>query len=247
MVRGAHPPPAMQVVHLLVNHDCPFSRPVKQVENVRVTHLCHRGAEAILELHAPDAKSLGRLLDEYRAIDGEVIYEERDRTAALVRFDACACCRSGRVIPTIEGLGYLYLPPSAYGADGESYEFLAEETRLDPHLRERLPDGVTVERAGTQPLRSLEFEGGFLVPVGVLFEGLTDRQRLALVSAILRGYYRIPRKVTTEELALSLSISRPAYEALLRKAENKLIAALFPYLTLGSAVGSTNEAAGSPP
>jgi predicted DNA binding protein len=95
----------------------------------------------------------------------------------------------------------------------------------------RLPPEVRVVRAGTKPLTALEFEGGFLVPVGVLFRELTERQRTALVAAIGRGYYRIPRSVRTEELAESFGISRPAFEALLRKAENKLIAAVFPYLT----------------
>ncbi|MGI0068240.1 MAG: hypothetical protein ACREB9_07525 [Thermoplasmata archaeon] len=33
-------------------------------------------------------------------------------------------------------------------------------------------------------------------------------------------------------MARGFGISRPAFEALLRKAENKLVAALFPYLTV---------------
>jgi predicted DNA binding protein len=222
----------VQIVNLVVNHECPFSRPVASAADARVTHLCHRGKEAILEAHARDPGVLTRLVSEYRRIGGEVLYEEDDRSAALVRFTVCACCGSGKVIPTIEGLGHLYLPPSGYSAEGESYQFLAQEQRLESHLLDRLPTGVKVLRVGTKPMTSLEFEGGFLVPVGALFRGLTDRQRQAIVIAILRGYYRIPHAVTTEELARSLGISRPAFDALLRKAENKLAAALFPYLTV---------------
>lgn len=225
----------MQVVRLLVAHDCPFSGPVARAGHARVTHLCHRGKEAILEVHADEAEELETLVREYRAIGGEVLYEDRERTAALIRFEKCACCLSGRVIPTIEAQGYLYLPPSGYSAEGETYQFLVPEERLDSHLLERLPESVRVVRTGTQPLTSLEFEGGFLVPVAVLLRDLTDRQRRAIVTAILRGYYRIPRRVKTEELARSFGISRPAFEALLRKAENKLVAALFPYLTVPGA------------
>lgn len=221
----------MQVVNLLVRHDCPFARPVLAGEGVRVTHLCHRGREAILEVHAPGREEVASALAAYRTIGGEVLYEEAEGAAALVRFDRCACCGSGRVIPSIESHGYLYLPPSRYTPDGESYQFLVEGERLDPAVLTRLPADVRVVQAGTKPLTSLEFEGGFLVPAGVLFRELTERQRAALSSAILRGYYRIPRTVRTEELARSFGISRPAYEALLRKAENKLIAAVFPYLT----------------
>jgi predicted DNA binding protein len=222
----------VQIVNLMVNHDCPFSRPVARAANARVTHLCHRGKEAVLEVHAPDPEDLTRLVTEYDRIGGEVLYQERDRSAALVQFPVCACCGSGRVIPTIEGMGHLYLPPSGYSAEGESYQFLAQEQRLESHLLDQLPPGVNVVRVGTKPLTSLEFEGGFLVPVGVLFRGLTERQRQALLTGILRGYYRIPRAVTTGELARSFGISRPAFDALLRKAENKLASALFPYLTV---------------
>ncbi|HLY76858.1 MAG TPA: helix-turn-helix domain-containing protein [Thermoplasmata archaeon] len=222
----------MQIVNLKVTHECPFSRPVAGSAHARVTHLCHRGKEAVLEAHTSEPEVMNRLISEYAQVGGEVLYEEQDRSAALIRFPVCACCRSGKVIPTIEGVGHLYLPPSAYSADGESYQFLAQEQRLESHLLERLPRGVKVVRVGTKPLTSLEFEGGFLVPVGVLFRGLTDRQRQAILTGMLRGYYRIPHAVTTEELARSLGISRPAFDALLRKAENKLAAALFPYLAV---------------
>jgi predicted DNA binding protein len=222
----------VQIVNLLVHHECPFSRPVEATEGVRVTHLCHRGKETMLEVHAREPEVLTRLVSEYERIGGEVLYQEPDRSAALVRFAHCACCGSGKVIPIIEGLGHLYLPPSGYAAEGESYQFLAQEKRLESYLPDRLPPGVMVARVGTKPLTSLDFEGGFLVPVGVLFRGLTDRQREAVVAAILRGYYRIPHAVTTEELARGFGISRPAFDGLLRKAENKLAAALFPYLTV---------------
>lgn len=222
----------MQVTRLLVEHDCPFSRPVARAGGTRVTHLCHRGEEAILEVHAEASDELAALLEGYQGIGGEVLYHDPEGPAALVRFDQCACCRSGRVIPTIEDQGHLYLPPSSYSSEGETYQFLVPEERLDSHLLEKLPSSVHVVRTGTEPLTSLGFEGSFLVPVSILLRDLTDRQRRAIVTAILRGYYRIPRRVKTEELARSFAISRPAFEALLRKAENKLVAALFPYLTL---------------
>ena len=70
------------------------------------------------------------------------------------------------------------------------------------------------------------------MPVGVLFAGLTNRQRQAIVLGILQGYFRIPRGVRGEQLARRLGISRPAFDTLLRKAENRLVAALLPYLTV---------------
>jgi predicted DNA binding protein len=52
--------------------------------------------------------------------------------------------------------------------------------------------------------------------------GLTDRQREALVLAVERGYYDIPRTCTTVELAEELGISDQAVTERLRRAINTL-------------------------
>jgi predicted DNA binding protein len=224
----------VQLVRLLVRHDCPFYRPVGAVAGLRVTHLCHRGREAILEAHGPSVDGLATLLAAYAEIDGEVLLKDDENPSALVRFDRCECCRRGRVIPTVEGAGNLYLPPSSYGPDGETYQFLAAEGTLDAKAVASLPKEVEVVRVGTRPLETLGFEESFLVPAGSLFRALTARQSAAIVAAFARGYYQIPRATSTEELASGFGISREAFDALLRKAERKLLAAVFPYLA-GSA------------
>ncbi len=170
------------------------------------------------------------MLSSYSRNGGEVLHEDENRAIALVRFPTCACCRSGGVIPAVEGAGYLYLPPCRYSAEGERYQFLVLERRLASSILSRLRPGVEVVRVRTVTLNFLEMENNYLVPVAMFSALLSDRQRLAIVTGILRGYYRIPRGVTTEELARELRISRPAYEALLRKAENKVIGTLLPYL-----------------
>lgn len=237
----------MQVISVRLTHDCPYSTPVAQAPRARVTHLCHRGTEALLEIHDPDPASFERLLATYRRENGTVLFEEADRSAALLRFPTCACCRRGRVIPTIEADGYLYLPPSRYTRRGEEYQFLTMSARADPRAVRRLPAEVNVLQIGTSPMTSLGFEQGFLVPVGTLFRGLTPRQRQAIVTAVVRGYYRIPRPVTTSELARTLEVSRPAFESLLRKAENRIVAGLFPYLTVPGLMGAASEPAPSVP
>jgi predicted DNA binding protein len=236
----------MQIVNLQIRHNCPFSEPLARAVRARITHLCHRGDEAMLEVHASDPAVVAHLVEGYSRLGGETLYEEPDRSAVLLRFPTCACCRSGRVIPTLEDLGHLYLPPTSYTPDGEHYQFLVQGDRLEPRISERLPRGVTLAGVGTRPVTSLEFEDGFLVPVGTFFRELTDRQSQALVTAILHGYYRIPRAVATEQLARTFGISRPAFDSLLRKAESKLATALFPYLTARGSRPSRTPASGEP-
>ena len=226
----------MQVLRLVIQHSCPLSDPVSSSRSARVSHLCHRGGEVILELRDSSPAELDSIAETYRGSGGIVELRSEDQESALVRFASCACCRSAKVISTMEASGYLFLPPSIYRpGGGEVYQFLGRGERIDPSVLTRLPLGVKVVQTGVLPLSSPEFEGGFLVPVGGLFQGVTARQRTAMVTAIRRGYYRIPRPVTTAELAHDLGVSREAFEALLRKAENKLLTALFPYLVLPEA------------
>ncbi len=68
--------------------------------------------------------------------------------------------------------------------------------------------------------------------VNSLFSDLTEKQLNAIVRAQRYGYYTSPRQVKTESIAQSLGLSRSTYEEHLRKAENRIMAALMPYLEL---------------
>ncbi|NHN60804.1 MULTISPECIES: helix-turn-helix domain-containing protein [Halorussus] len=59
---------------------------------------------------------------------------------------------------------------------------------------------------------------------------LSPRQREALATATDLGYYRIPRDVTTADVAAELGIERRTLEEHLRRAENKLVRALIDHL-----------------
>lgn len=64
------------------------------------------------------------------------------------------------------------------------------------------------------------------------FTGLTEKQMEALCKAYDYGYYSSPRGITTESIATSLGVSRSTYEEHLRKAENRIIESIIPYLKL---------------
>ncbi len=54
--------------------------------------------------------------------------------------------------------------------------------------------------------------------------GLTDKQRKVLITAFDLGYYSLPRKVSTEQLAKRLGLHKSALQVHRRKAEMRLIA-----------------------
>ena len=52
---------------------------------------------------------------------------------------------------------------------------------------------------------------------------LTDKQRRVLVAAYRLGYYDVPRRITSEELARKLDLVKSTLSAHVRKAERRLL------------------------
>jgi len=71
---------------------------------------------------------------------------------------------------------------------------------------------------------------------------LTPRQAQALTAAIGTGYYESPRRVTTEEAAQTLQISRSTFEEHLRAAESHVVKALAPLVRLKGGPGEAADA-----
>jgi len=68
--------------------------------------------------------------------------------------------------------------------------------------------------------------------VNSLFAEMTQKQVDALLKAHRHGYYTSPRQITTENIAHAVGVARSTYEEHLRKAENRIMEALVPYLQL---------------
>ncbi len=69
-----------------------------------------------------------------------------------------------------------------------------------------------------------------MVSVGQLLPTLSDRQASVLHAAHRMGYYEIPRRITTAEIADEFDIDRRTAEEHLRRAENKLVNALVQHI-----------------
>ncbi|MCI4335948.1 MAG: helix-turn-helix domain-containing protein [Thermoplasmata archaeon] len=90
-------------------------------------------------------------------------------------------------------------------------------------------------RGPTELIKKREMPFGILSAspwIEGLFRELTPRQVEAVLAAHRRGYYASPRKITTERIAKSMGRSSSTFEEHRRKAENRIIDALAPYLEL---------------
>lgn len=125
----------------------------------------------------------------------------------------------------------LLLPPLRYDHGAKSCRVLAlDSSNLTACYRDLVSSEfpVSVERK-----REIETVGHDtpLLTLDSLLPTFSPRQREAFITAYDAGYYEIPRKTTTREIADSLDIERRTAEEHIRRAENKLIEALIEYVS----------------
>ncbi|MBU3904790.1 MAG: helix-turn-helix domain-containing protein [Nanoarchaeota archaeon] len=63
----------------------------------------------------------------------------------------------------------------------------------------------------------------YIKKIGLVSSPLTNKQKEAMRTAVMNGYYEWPRKIKIYELAKKMKISKGALRERLRKAENKFI------------------------
>ena len=124
----------------------------------------------------------------------------------------------------------LLLPPLRYAGGAKSCRVLAlDPANLTACYRDLIDDGfsVTVERK--REIETIAHDAPLLTLDGILPD-LSPRQRETLATAYEKGYYEIPRETTTTAIAEAVGVERRTAEEHLRRAENKLVAALIEYV-----------------
>jgi predicted DNA binding protein len=71
-----------------------------------------------------------------------------------------------------------------------------------------------------------------LIPAGSLLGGLTVKQTRALIAALDNGYFNLPRNANAMEIARRLGVPRTSFVDHMRKAQNKVIRTIGPYVRL---------------
>jgi hypothetical protein len=126
--------------------------------------------------------------------------------------------------------GCLLLPPLRYAEGSKFCRLLAlAPGALTECYRDLVADGYDVSVESKREVSSVTQAGPLLTPDDVL-PSLTDRQREVFGAAVDRGYYEIPRETTTAAIAEAVGVERRTAEEHLRRAENKVVAALEEYV-----------------
>jgi len=215
---------------LRVTHDCPFCNISKKFPSLKMFVWCNTEHD-ILEVVLNDPGSYAAVRDEVERLGG-IVEESSDRDRVHLFTKKCLCDLENSVGRNIEAHDLLHVPPASYEGGWEYYRVIAfrhEDLRgLLETLEER---GFSLE-----VLRKAPFDGfiasSLTLTADALFSDLTEKQVEAVLDAYKNGYYAMPRRADIGTIASQRDVPRTTFQEHLRKAENKLVASLIPYLQL---------------
>ena len=175
----------------------------------------------------PPAGFLLWIRGDYRRLETRIADDPAisDYEILPITDEECHCFLEGRGTADARALwanfnrgSLMTIPPVEWNDDGSS-TFVLVGTEADIQAAvEEVPTGVPVdvERVGGQSVR----------PESVR-DGLSDRQREAVETAVSVGYYDTPRDATAETVAGELGCARSTAAEHLQRAEANVIRSLF--------------------
>ncbi len=191
---------------------------------------CNREHE-VFEVLVDDPEEYAAVMADISKLRG-IIGKSSDREKVHLVMKNCYCSLENSVTKHIDACNLLHVAPIVYEQGWEYYRVIAFRHDDLEALLQRLDEkGFTFEI-----LRKVPFDGfiasSLTLTADALFSDLTAKQIGALLTAYKNGYYRLPRKADVQEIAFKERVPRTTFQEHLKKAENKLVAALVPYIQL---------------
>jgi predicted DNA binding protein len=222
---------ALWEISFRAQYDYPFIAMSGRHPGLPISMWCLFNRE-LLQVPTRDPATLQSIEREINKAGRVVDKWEEGGDARIFMLQKCTCGDTDSPWNVWEPLDFVDAPPAVY-KDGWGYFRLIgfDETRTRDLFREMN------SRGPTELIRKRELSLSVLpssVWVNSLFAELTEKQIDSVLKAHRYGYYTSPRQITTENIARGQGLSRSTYEEHLRKAENRIMGALIPYMQLFS-------------
>lgn len=187
---------------------------------------CNRNCDL---LHVTD-EAADRVVESVRETVGVREKLENETETVLVTGECLREHESDLIEPFLDRHGCLLLYPLEYENGDKICRVLAlTPSALTECFHDLVEAGVPVTVEAKREIAYVQPQSPLIAPRDVVPD-LTDRQREVLRYAYDRGYYEIPRGVTTAEIAAAVGVERRTAEEHLRRAENKLLASVIDLL-----------------
>ncbi len=211
-----------------IDYDCPFITLSRKYSDLRISHWC-LGERDLIVIPVVEGRTIEALEDSMKSAGIDAGKGVRSDGGIVFTF-ACTCRAYDNVLGLAAENQFLSEPPSVFYGGWGYYRLV---TFGDENVRsffKHLNDMGHTEMLSRRTITA-DLLPGSSWP-SCMFPDLTDKQRNALLTAHRYGYYSSPRTVTTDTIARSMGVSRSTFEDHLRKAENRIIAVIVPYLQL---------------
>lgn len=219
-----------------LQHDCPYNRVSKRFPELEIFQWCDNKTEVLeTTCHDPSRlKDLKRELEQlYRGVKAEVL--KRTLTFPDLHMVARYNVTTFRSVDaSAEKHHIMIVYPVAHRGGWEWYRGLAfSESDLRRFFRE-LDSFCTVEVESRVARPFGAVRDTYMISRSNLVGELTSKQYQALALALESGYFRVPKKTTTDQIAKRLGVPPTTLEEHLRKGQSKVLTAIAPYVQLRS-------------
>jgi predicted DNA binding protein len=219
-----------------LQHDCPFNDLSKHHPELVMSSWCNSELD-VLEISSNDPAVFDDIRKDLKAVEKalktKIMRKSNSNQNLQIVVQHCGCANvPGPVSPVFEKNNCLELQPCVYKGGWEYYRVISFSERDMRKAFATIEPYCKVEIISRRAIPSGAVKETMLVSTSALFGGLTRKQVHALVFALENGYYQVPKKVTTEEMASMLRLPRTTYEEHLRKAEGKVLRSMAPYIAM---------------
>jgi predicted DNA binding protein len=230
-----------------LQHDCPYNDLSRSLPEVTFAQWCNRDKD-VMEISWENGdfstfEDLQKAIKDFeRRLSVKVVRKSFAGNSAQLVFASCHCSTIKRpVSPLIEKYNALPIQPIFYKHGWEWYRILAFRQKDIRALFKELGQFTNAQIISRRTIDGPSVKEAFMISPTSLLGELTKKQAFALLTALARGYYEIPKKISTEEIAGSLKLPRTTYEEHLRKAESKVMKGVAPLLELGNFSSTTGR------
>jgi len=217
-------------------HDCPYVHFSEKHPDVRIVEWCNLRID-VLEVECGDIEMFNRIDPDLQKLllwkGGRILRKTFGPKNIQV---ITKTCRDSRISSSISGVveanSCLDIQPVTYGGGWETHKTIGFRENDYKKLFKELENLGPVEVLSKRVHPEKSMIDTFAVSLSSVFRELTVKQAEAIAAALELGYYQVPKKITTVQLAQKQNAPRTTYEEHLRKAESKVLRALAPYIIL---------------
>ena len=221
---------------LRIEHDCPYTKFSQKIPKAVTTHWCSNDKD-VLEISTPSEVTPEQLEMEVallvRRLGAKIIRNIAiSSNLRIIVYRHRFSSMKQNVNEVIERCNCVEIQPTTYREVSEWYRIVGFSDVDVRALHEILSKFATVKTISQDVHPDSSIKNSVMIPSSSLLGKLTKKQQNALRSAVALGYFDIPPRTGTESMAEKYGVARTTFEEHLRKAEEKILKSLLPYLEM---------------